>query len=199
MRRTRGDRRRGAARAIAALVALLALFLHLPLLAADYDAQRARTAVRLFRSLLAADLGLGQKVRPDGTLLVLFFGSDGARVRELVELFNGDGEGQSSGLQGHPVTVETTLDPTFAKYENAPPAGVFLTADPGGDGLKQVVQFGIDHGVVVYSPFEGHVERGVLAGLSIEAQVRPYLNSATLEASDISLKSFFLKVTKTYP
>jgi hypothetical protein len=198
MRRTRGNRRKGSARAIAAVVVVLAFFLHLPLLAADYDEQRARTGVRLFRSLLAADLGLDQKVRPDGTILVLFFGSDGARVRELVELFNGDAEGQS-GLQGHPVTVETTLDPTFAQYQDPPPAGVFLTTDPGGDGLQKIVRFGIDHGVVVYSPFEGHVERGVLAGLSIEAQVRPYLNSATLEASDISLKSFFLKVTKLYP
>jgi hypothetical protein len=179
-------------------VALLALTLDLPVRAADYDEQRARTAVRLFRSLLAADLGLDRKVRSDGTLLVLFFGSDGARVRELVELFDGEGEGRS-GLQGHPVTIETTLDPTFAKYKDAAPAGIFLTTDPGGDGLQKVVRFGIDRGVVVYSPFEGHVERGVLAGLSIEAQVRPYLNSATLKASDISLKSFFLKVTKLYP
>jgi hypothetical protein len=198
MRRTRGDRRTGSARAIAAGGVFLALTLQVPLFSADYNDQRARTAVRLFRSLLAADLGLEQKVRPDGTLLVLFFGSDGARTRELVELFNGDGEEQG-GIQGHPVTVETTVDPSFAKYKDTPPAGVFLITDPGGDGLQKVVQFGIDQGVVVYSPFEGHVERGVLAGLSIEAQVRPYLNSATLKASDISLKSFFLKVTKLYP
>ena len=37
--------------------------------------------------------------------------------------------------------------------------------------------------MIVYSPFEGHVESGVLGGLSVEAQVRPYVNRATLEAS----------------
>jgi hypothetical protein len=37
-----------------------------------------------------------------------------------------------------------------------------------------------------------------LGGLSIEAQVRPYLNRATLESSHITLKSFFLQVAKVY-
>ncbi|HEX8154652.1 MAG TPA: hypothetical protein VF698_16080, partial [Thermoanaerobaculia bacterium] len=62
-----------------------------------------------------------------------------------------------------------------------------------------LVKYGIDRRLIVYSPFEGHVESGVTGGLSVEAQVRPFVNSTTLAASHIALKDFFLKVTKVYP
>src|SRR6185503_14330227 len=72
------DRRFTAARAIACSLLLVSLAGRSPALASDYDEQRARTAVRLFRSLLAADLDIDRKARPDGTLLVVFFGGQGA-------------------------------------------------------------------------------------------------------------------------
>ena len=70
---------------------------------------------------------------------------------------------------------------------------------PVNRALTSIIKYGIGHHVIVYSPFEGHVELGVLGGLSVEAQVRPFLNRATLEASQISLKPFFLSVAKVFP
>ncbi len=52
--------------------------------------------------------------------------------------------------------------------------------------------------MILYSPFEGDVERGVTAGLSIEAKVLPFVNQRTLEASGVELKPFFLKVAKVH-
>jgi len=63
---------------------------------------------------------------------------------------------------------------------------------------RPVVRYGIDHHVIVYSPFEGDVERGILGGIAVEAQVRPYVNAATLTASNITFKSLFFKVTKVF-
>jgi len=190
--------RRFAGRSLAVALLLLAFFGPRPAAASEYDERRARAAVKLFRALLAADLGLEKKVQGDGTLLVLFLADDAARAKDLEAAFAGDAT-EAEGIRGIPLVVETTADPTFARYRDRPPAGIFLAAEPGAARLRDIVSYGIEHGVIVYSPFEGHVEAGVLAGLSIEAQVRPYLNAATLQASSISLKSFFLKVTKLYP
>ena len=38
----------------------------------------------------------------------------------------------------------------------------------------------------------------MLAGLAVEAQVRPYVNLTTLAASNITLKEIFLKVAKVH-
>jgi hypothetical protein len=52
--------------------------------------------------------------------------------------------------------------------------------------------------VIVYSAIEGHVEKGVLGGLDVGVRVLPYINVATLHASDVHLKELFLKVAKQH-
>ena len=89
-------------------------------------------------------------------------------------------------------------DLALGSYATRVPAGVFLAAAPPAPALRAIVQFGIDHSAIVYSPIEGHVESGVLGGLSVEAQVRPYVNLATLQSSRVTLKDVFMKVAKVH-
>lgn len=160
----------------------------------DMADRRADVGARVFRALLAADLDLPKKtVAGNQILIVFFYANDSRRATELAAAFVGGGD-----VRGLPVVTEVTNDATFAKYAGRIPAGVFLAdAAPRGT-LQSLVRFGIERHVIVYSPFEGDVESGILGGLSIEAQVRPYLNRATLESSHIALKEFFLKVAKVY-
>jgi hypothetical protein len=86
----------------------------------------------------------------------------------------------------------------LAAYHARPPAGIFVTEELDGKTLRDVVEFGIDHKRIVYSPFAGDVERGVLGGLSVEAQVKLFVNENTMEASSVSLKPLFLKSCKVH-
>ena len=182
-------RKRGLGRSIflAAAVGLIGA----GFLAADsYDERRTEAGLKLFRALLAADLDLKSKADSEGRLHVVFFYTDDhRRAEELSKEF---------GKLELPTVLESSPDATFAPYEARPPAGIFLVQSPDSRALAAIVKFGIAHHIVVYSPFEGHVESGVLGGLSIEAQVRPYLNLTTLKASNIAIKDFFLRVAKVY-
>lgn len=156
--------------------------------------RRTEVGARVFRALLAADLDLPKKTVGSNQILILFFyASDGRRAAELAQAFAAGGD-----VHGLSVVAEATNDPAFAKYAGREPAGVFVTDLAPRTALQSLVRFSIEHHVIVYSPFEGDVENGILGGLSIEAQVRPYLNRATLESSHIALKSFFLQVAKVY-
>jgi len=53
--------------------------------------------------------------------------------------------------------------------------------------------------VVLYSPFDGDVERGAAAGLCIEAKVQPFLNMPALQAAGVEIKPFYVKVARVYP
>jgi hypothetical protein len=193
----RGGRRR---RAVALTACALGVWLAGALVASQADDdRRAEAGVRLFRSLLAADLDLANKAGDDGKLLlVVFHTGDRQRAAALVTALAGDPKDGPDPIRDLPVLLDTSTDPTFAAFDGDPPAGIFLAQAPPPHVIATIVRYGIDHHVVVYSPFEGHVEQGVLAGLSVEAQVRPYVNRATLEASHITLKSFFMKVAKVY-
>lgn len=192
--------RGGAVRAASSAAALLAVLGLLPgpvaLRADDHADRRVEAGLKIFRALLAADSDLPRKP-VDGKLVVLFFYTDDvARAGSLAKVF-GKGElAQPEPVHGIPAVLELTSDPTFAAYARRVPAGIFLAQAPGPGPLEAVVRFGIANHVIVYSPFEGHVERGVLGGLAVEAQVRPYLNLTTLGASSVNLKEFFLKVAK---
>ena len=156
--------------------------------------RRMEAGARLFRALLAADLELPKKTLPGNQLLIVFyFSSDARRAADLARAFTAAGD-----VRGLPVAAEVTSDVTFAKYGTRVPAAIFISEATPRTVLQSIVHFGIDHRVIVYSPFEGDVENGVLGGLSIEAQVRPFLNRSTLESSHITLKTFFLQVAKVY-
>jgi hypothetical protein len=185
---------------LAGLAAVLSGFLPQLLRADAYEDRRAETGTKLFRALLAADLDLERKTTPEGRLLVLFFyTNDRKRAEERAKAFGKAATPDAvEPIRGLPITMEQTQDPTFADYGRRPTAGIFLAQAPDAAALKAIVRFGIANKVIVYSPFEGHVESGVLGGLAVEAQVRPYINEGTLNASNIRLKDFFLKVTKVY-
>lgn len=185
---------RTSSRAIGARLLALALIVFAFALRADDAADRRTEAgARLFRALLAADLDLPKKTVNNQLLIVFFYSSDARRASALAQSFAG------ANIRDIPVMVEVTNDATLAKYAGRTPAGLFIADTAAKGALQSLVRYGIDHRVIVYSPFEGDVENGVLGGLSIEAQVRPFLNQTTLDASHISLKSFFLKVAKVYP
>ena len=183
---------------VAALAALCALGPSV-LRADDYQDRRAETGIKLFRALLAADLDLERKTTDGRLLVVFFYTNDRKRADERAKAFGKAATPDAvEPIRGLPVSLETTADPAFTQHVRRVPAGIFLAQAPDAESLRAIVRFGIANRVIVYSPFEGHVESGVLGGLAVEAQVRPYINQGTLTASNIRLKDFFLKVTKVY-
>lgn len=186
--------------ALALRAALCLALLAGPLLHADSEQDRRNEAgLRLFSTLLAADVDLQKKAGADGKiLLVIYYSTDARGAEALAKSLRVTPSGEPKKLGGLEVAVETTSDAGFHAYASRPPAGIFLAQPPAGPTLGSIVQYGIARRILVYSPFEGHVERGVAGGLAIGAQVRPYVNAATLAASQISLKPLVMKFVKVY-
>ncbi len=162
--------------------------------------RRVKAGIKLFRAMLAADLDISDKKAPDGSLaLLLFYTNDKERAEKLGKSLNKRGRtGAGPLIRNLPIKVETTSDVSFQRYKENSVAGIFITQSIGSRELEKIIQFGIDRRIVVYSPFEGPVEEGVLGGLSVEARVRPYVNIKTLRRSEIRIKPFFMKVAKRY-
>jgi hypothetical protein len=164
----------------------------------EADERRVRIGLRLFRTLLAADLDLAAKVDPQGHLpLLLLYHDDRALAeRFAAEVFPAEGELPHGKIQALPVRVILSND-TEPQIWQAP-AAIFLLQPLPQAALERVIRYSHEHPVIVFSPFEGHVERGVLAGVAIEAKVLPYLNLRTLQASGLHLKALFLKIAKQH-
>lgn len=182
-------------RFVAAILSALAVVV--PIVADDLADVRAQAGARLFRAFLSADVDVEKKAVDNQLLILFLYVDDKNRATTLASHFLGEAK-DGGTIRGLPLTVAYSSDATMSNYKSKIPAGIFLAQPPNEATRRAIVKYGIDHHVIVYSPFEGDVESGVLGGLSVEAQVRPYVNLSTLSASNISLKPLFFKVTKVY-
>jgi hypothetical protein len=191
---------RGASRAVAAAVFCAALSSRSAppaALASDAtESRRVEIGLKLFRAMLAADLDLAQKAGGDSSVLVvLVYTEDRDRAERLAKAFGGPDGAAAEPIHGLKLAVEAASSAELPKTKKRV-GGVFLAEPAPAVALKALVDYGVQNHVIVYSPFEGDVENGASGGLAVEAQVRPFVNLATLTASHINLKDFFLKVAK---
>lgn len=179
-----------------ASAATLSLALTVAVHADSDDDRRVRMGARLFRSTLAAAEALETKASADGRLRIGLIGDEGALLDEVRDLLLAAGKDEAPTVRGMPIEL-LELDATSVSPEQ-PLAGIFLATRLDKQTLATWITISVDGGSILYSPFDGDVERGATAGLSIEAKVLPYVNQRTLEAAGIELKPLFMKVAKVH-
>ncbi|MEJ2417425.1 MAG: hypothetical protein P8Y45_10935 [Exilibacterium sp.] len=165
------------------------------LIADSFSDRRAHVGLKLFRTLVAADLQSPNKVSGDGALPIylVYASNDNAALdyrRTLMESL--------PRVRDIPVRVDVHALADVLADSADNPAAIFVTQRLNDAELRQLVNYSIAQRIIVFSPFEGDVEKGVLGGLSVEATVRPLINMRTLAASKLAIKNFYLKVAKQY-
>ena len=158
----------------------------------SYDERRVRMGARLFRGMLAADVGLEKHRDAEGRLPVLLYADEPQLAQEISALI-APADTDKAKLRGMPLLLTAG---TAAPAEGT--AGIFLATRPSDAELDRLIRWSIEHGVILYSPFEGHVERGAAGGLALEQKVRLYINAGTLKKSGVELKPLVLKVAKVH-
>lgn len=156
--------------------------------------RRSVVGLNLFRTFVSADRDLQRHKNQAGQIpiVILYTQSQGVAKRHqeiLVKNF--------SEVKGFlTLIVSQSLD-DFLVSERAP-AAVFVAEKLRSDERQRLVNISIQQRFLVFSPFEGDVEGGILGGLSVEARVTPMVNMNTLLASNIPLKDFYLSVSRRY-
>ena len=162
----------------------------------DFTELRVTSGARIFRALLAADEAIERKAGNDKILNIFLLFQNNARNAEKARdtLLNRD----DIRIRKIAIHVEIMSIADFEKKTSISSAGIFLTDLLTNENLAHVMERARKYHTVVFSPFEGDVERGVHSGIAVEARVRPFLNLESIHSAGIRLKPFFLKVAKTY-
>ena len=177
---------------------LLALLFSLPcrgLVADSFDERRAHVGLKLFRTLVAADLQVADKVGANGNLSIyLVYANNDSAAQEYQQTL----AASFSSVRDVPVKTEVVSLNDILTTNKPKPAAIFVAQQLNDAELQSLVRHSIAKHIILFSPFEGDVEQGVLGGLSVEATVRPLINMHTLSASQLQIKNFYLKVAKQY-
>jgi hypothetical protein len=165
--------------------------------AENYDELRVRTGARLLRVLLAADQALEAKAGSNHELSVLVYAGPPQTGRSIADLIAPAGDSKRSQVRG--MSLQASVVEQLPSSGQDVPVALFLAAPLEKGAFDALLHWCIDRGVILYSPFEGDVERGATAGLSVQAKVQPFVNLATLQSSGIELRPFFLDHSRTWP
>lgn len=167
----------------------------LSILADTFNDKRAYVGLKLFRTLVTADMQLAQKTNAKGELLIyLVFASNDSAASEYQQSL-AETMPQVRDLN---VSIKTVSLADLQSSATIKPAAIFIAQQLNAVELEQLVNYSITQQIILFSPFEGDVEKGVLGGVSVEARVQPLINMHTLSKSRVEIKSFYLKVAKQY-
>lgn len=161
----------------------------------SFTDHRVRVGLKLFRALLSADLKLNQKTDNSGAVPVILVhinnDNDTLEYQTLLD-------GYLQQINGVPLRLEIRTLQQLLQPGSDQPAAIFIAQKLNDAELTALIDRSISQGTILFSPFEGDVEKGVLAGISVQAAVRPLLNTSTLNKSRLSIKPFYLKVARQY-
>lgn len=154
--------------------------------------QRLNVGINLLPACLSADLSLANKLTPEGSLriLVLHQNDQAAASSVATSLL------ALKTIGGYAVEVETLSTSAPQLSDDSPVAAIFI-ASPG---IKSEIfnHWITDRQSMVFSPFSGDVERGVVAGLYVTDRILPFINLSQAKKAGVVYKPFFLRIAKQY-
>lgn len=157
-----------------------------------YSNNRILIGIDLFPSFLASDQNIHNKIGEDKQLhIVIAYQYDQNTAIDMANRLKDLGK-----IRGIPIKVyiSTENEIEYSKDQNI--AGIFIAESM--IPLRSIIKKSIEQSFIVFSPFEGDVEKGVTGGMYITDRIVPYINVKTLLLAKINMKSFFLKVSKQY-
>jgi hypothetical protein len=157
-----------------------------------YSNDRKLIGIDLFPSFLASDQNIRSKVGEDNLLhVVIAYQYDKKTANDMANRLK-----NLEKIRGIPIKVNMLSVDDIEYSEDQSIAGIFI-AEPMLP-LVSIIKKSIDNHFIVFSPFEGDVEKGVTGGIYITEKIVPYINSKTLVLAEIKMKAFFLRVSKKY-
>ncbi|MGN7612137.1 hypothetical protein ACQZV8_08650 [Magnetococcales bacterium HHB-1] len=148
--------------------------------------------LRLFPTMIGANQQLEKKLNKDGNIHLLLLYN---QHPQLAKYASQRLRRKTKTVYGHPYTL---LRANQLSVDHQRVAGIFLVEKHTEEQRKMIIQYGIQHKIVTFSPFVGDVAAGILSGIDISSRIRPALNRSTIVQSKIQFNSIFYRFAKIF-
>lgn len=157
--------------------------------------RRVKISLSLFPKIVAVDNGFQSKLTEDNKVKLVFVYDRNKSQAKALAREVGKANRNIVNFQVDCLSVPLTDQ---LQDQLAAPTAIFIAEPLGEDDFRQLVLYGINKGVIVFSPYSGDVERGATVGLAITSRVFPYFNNNTLQASGVEINPILLEMSKRY-
>jgi hypothetical protein len=173
------------------LITIPCIFFTLPEIAGS-DNKRLLIGIELFPSFLASDVNISNKTDNNNNLCIaIVYQYDKQTADDMAKRLKSLGK-----IRGIPIKVVVLSVQELEKIEKQIIAGLFIAESM--ICLPPIIDDSIEKNYIVFSPFEGDVEKGATGGIHITEKIFPYFNLKTAHRAAIKMKSFFIRVSNKY-
>ncbi|MEJ2180789.1 MAG: hypothetical protein P8Y28_10220 [Gammaproteobacteria bacterium] len=159
------------------------------------DEYRFQVALKLFPRIAATDQQLNEKLSNNGKIwLLIYYTNKPKQARQLIEILADDIP--RIGKRDIEYRYSNKLDEYSGSHQL--PTAIFLAEPLNTADLRKLTEYSQKYHRLVFSPFEGDVERGITAGIYISNKITPYFNKRALIMADINLHKGLLRVSTQY-
>lgn len=165
------------------------------LYASEATDRRVKISIPLFPRIVAVDNEFHNKLTEDNKArLVFIYDRNKAMANEIArEVAKSNRNIVNIEVDSLSISLKEQLSGS-AKT----PTAIFVSEPLGNKDFDKLVLYGINKGIIIFSPYSGDVERGATVGLSITSRVFPYFNNKTLDASGVEINPILLNMSKRY-
>lgn len=171
---------------------LMSFFMSPPLLADERLAARIQIGLNLIPAVLAANKSL--IFEQDFQLLTVYvvYLRDRHSALMTAQRMESNNTVRGHKLVARVISFSDLKRQTLAHYD-----ALFIN-ERMGEHLKDLIQHAQKQQVILFSPFKGDVENGVMSGFEVTNKVLPAVNMHALKNSNVNLKAFFLRIALKY-
>jgi hypothetical protein len=162
----------------------------------EEENRRVDISLSIFPRIVAVDNNFRSKLNSENKVeLAFIYSEDKERAQSLVEMLITKNKNIGGmGVSARAVNLRKLLN--FSKEIKL--TAIFITERLKDGDLKKIVKIAEENSCIVFSPFTGDVERGVVVGISVTNRVKPYFNIRALERSKIVINALLMKMSKRY-
>jgi len=159
------------------------------------EERRLTISASIFPKIIALDQQLTIKTAPDGNIYlgVVYIEDEENARNTALNIRN-----KVNKLAGIDVQIEHTTLLNILKAPDRRYAGLLISEKLFDKDLIDIITFSSEQNILLFSPFDGDIERGVISSIFVGAKIRPYFNLFALKKAGIELRPSILKVSKTY-
>lgn len=162
----------------------------------EEDQRRVDISLSIFPRIVAVDNHFRKKLVDDNKVKLVFLYSENKRRAEnLAERM--EEENKNIGGMGVMASALSISNATKGMAKQRPTA-FFISERLNNDDLNRVIAYAEARNRLVFSPFSGDVERGVMVSISVTNRVKPYFNLEALRRSKVDINALLMKMSKIY-
>lgn len=170
---------------------MLILITSTPALSLPQLNPRIQIGLNLLPAVIAANKKLADKDQQKSLSIFLLYNKDRQIALQAEQNINTNQKIRGHSFDTEVISINQLMSRNIDQHD-----AIFIVEKI--QSLEALIAYSREQQVILFSPFEGDIEKGVMSGIAISNNVLPAINQTAVRRASLNFKAFFLRIAVKY-